>query len=329
MEVEHLTCDVCGRKLNIDNQRGVCQKTPECRSEYKRRYRADNKGKISKQQRAIYYADPEKARERDRVYREAGKLHPRYTSTCEECGKSYGTQRRITRYCSVACRNKANPRNAAPPTMKCALCGGKFQSKRSDAIYCSQKCNNRAAYAVRYPPIIPRECEYCEEIYQPVKKKSARYCGKECQNKAWYDTNYTPVIPAMITVTCEYCEMEFQAWRTTRRYCSKRCGFYAHPDRWARSNKARAERYGVEYEGDIDRLEILNRDNWVCHICSCPIGQSHVWPDGRMGSMDHVVPVSMGGPHTRGNLRAAHLRCNIRKSNRLSLVMSEQGFNQA
>src|SRR5215469_2127600 len=329
MEVEHLTCDVCGRKLNIDNQRGVCQKTPECRSEYKRRYRADNKGKISKQQRATYYADPEKARERDRVYREAGKLHPRYTSTCEECGKSYGTQRRITRYCSVACRNKANPRNAAPPTMKCALCGGKFQSKRSDAIYCSQKCNNRAAYAVRYPPIIPRECEYCEEIYQPVKKKSARYCGKECQNKAWYDTNYTPVIPAMITVTCEYCEMEFQAWRTTRRYCSKRCGFYAHPDRWARSNKARAERYGVEYEGDIDRLEILNRDNWVCHICSCPIGQSHVWPDGRMGSMDHVVPVSMGGPHTRGNLRAAHLRCNIRKSNRLSLVMSEQGFNQA
>ena len=136
--------------------------------------------------------------------------------------------------------------------------------------------------------------------------------------------NYLPAMPAMIIVVCEYCEIEFKAWRTTRKYCSKRCDFYAHPERWARSNKARAERYGVEYEGDIDRLEILNRDNWVCHICSLPIGQSHIWPDGRMGSMDHVVPVSRGGPHTRDNLKAAHLKCNIQKSNRLSLVMGER-----
>lgn len=325
MGVENLACDVCGGKLNRDNQRGVCRKKPECRSEYKRRYHADNKDKISKQRKAIYYADPDKTRERDRRYREASKAHPRYSSMCEECGESFGTQRRTTRYCSVACRNKANPRNAALRTAKCGFCGEKFQSKRSGAMYCSRECNNRAAYAVRYPPILPRECEYCGEIYQPVKK-SARYCGKECQGKAWYDRNYTPIIPVMITVACEYCEMKFQAWRTTRKYCSKRCDFYAHPDRWARSHKARAERYGVEYEGDIDRLEILDRDNWVCHICSRPIGQSYVWPDGRMGSMDHVVPVSKGGPHTSDNLKAAHLICNIQKSNRLSLVMSAQSL---
>jgi hypothetical protein len=319
MGIGNLACDVCGGKLNIDNLRAVCRKTPECRSEYKRRYRADNKDKMSKQRKAIYYANPEKFRVRDREYREAAKTHPRYINTCEECGKTFGTQRRNTLYCGVACRNKANPRNAAPLTMKCAFCGEEFQSKRSGAVYCSQQCNNRAAYAVRYPPIMPRECEYCGEIYQPIKI-NARYCGRACQGSAWYDANYTPAVPVMITVSCEYCGMEFRAWRTTRKYCSKRCDFYDHPSRSARSNKARAERYGVEYEGNIDPLEILNRDNWLCHICSHPIGQSYVWPDGRSGSMDHVVPVSKGGSHTRDNLKAAHLRCNIHKSNRLSLI---------
>ena len=52
MGVKNVTGDVCGGKLNINNQRDVCRKTPECRSEYKRRYYADNKDKISKQRRA-------------------------------------------------------------------------------------------------------------------------------------------------------------------------------------------------------------------------------------------------------------------------------------
>jgi 5-methylcytosine-specific restriction endonuclease McrA len=33
-------------------------------------------------------------------------------------------------------------------------------------------------------------------------------------------------------------------------------------------------------------------------------------------SLDHIVPVSKGGTHTRDNVQAAHLRCNQAKGDR-------------
>ena len=33
-------------------------------------------------------------------------------------------------------------------------------------------------------------------------------------------------------------------------------------------------------------------------------------------SLDHVVPLSRGGSHTLGNVRCAHLICNIRKGSK-------------
>jgi 5-methylcytosine-specific restriction endonuclease McrA len=33
-------------------------------------------------------------------------------------------------------------------------------------------------------------------------------------------------------------------------------------------------------------------------------------------SLDHIVPVSLGGTHTWANVQLAHLRCNVSKGNR-------------
>jgi 5-methylcytosine-specific restriction endonuclease McrA len=33
-------------------------------------------------------------------------------------------------------------------------------------------------------------------------------------------------------------------------------------------------------------------------------------------SVDHIVPLSLGGPHTLDNAQLAHLRCNAIKGNR-------------
>jgi 5-methylcytosine-specific restriction endonuclease McrA len=35
-------------------------------------------------------------------------------------------------------------------------------------------------------------------------------------------------------------------------------------------------------------------------------------------TLDHVVPISVGGEHTRENVRCAHLRCNARRGNRVA-----------
>jgi 5-methylcytosine-specific restriction endonuclease McrA len=36
-------------------------------------------------------------------------------------------------------------------------------------------------------------------------------------------------------------------------------------------------------------------------------------------TVDHIIPLSKGGAHAVANLQLAHLACNIRKGNRISL----------
>ena len=63
-----------------------------------------------------------------------------------------------------------------------------------------------------------------------------------------------------------------------------------------------AERFSLD--------EIYERDSGVCHLCgeSCAREQA---------SMDHLIPVSKGGSHTRANVKLAHIGCNSRKNDRL------------
>lgn len=69
------------------------------------------------------------------------------------------------------------------------------------------------------------------------------------------------------------------------------------------------------------RDEILSRDDYTCHIClikvdlnassQIGVGDWKLYPH-----MDHVIPVSKGGPDTPANVKTAHAYCNILKGNR-------------
>ena len=58
-------------------------------------------------------------------------------------------------------------------------------------------------------------------------------------------------------------------------------------------------------------IEIFERDGWVCGICHEPIDPEVKWPDPMSKSLDHIIPISEGGVHTRANVRASHLGCNV------------------
>ena len=59
------------------------------------------------------------------------------------------------------------------------------------------------------------------------------------------------------------------------------------------------------------RLVILERDKWQCQIRlrGCK---------GRADQVDHIRPMTRGGGHHPGNLRAACKHCNITRSNKLN-----------
>jgi 5-methylcytosine-specific restriction endonuclease McrA len=54
-----------------------------------------------------------------------------------------------------------------------------------------------------------------------------------------------------------------------------------------------------------------------CGICGEPIDMELRFPDGRSASLDHIVPLSLGGTDAVENLQLAHFGCNASKHGRM------------
>jgi 5-methylcytosine-specific restriction endonuclease McrA len=56
---------------------------------------------------------------------------------------------------------------------------------------------------------------------------------------------------------------------------------------------------------------LARRDGYRCGICSGPVD---LYAEGGFGpSIDHILPVSLGGDASPENLQLSHLVCNVRK----------------
>jgi len=87
-----------------------------------------------------------------------------------------------------------------------------------------------------------------------------------------------------------------------------------------RRNNTKRERRGREngYE-PYRRMDILERDSYTCYLCGELVDMSAPSQVGEPGwerypHLDHVVPLSKGGPDTPDNVRTTHASCNISKS---------------
>ena len=93
--------------------------------------------------------------------------------------------------------------------------------------------------------------------------------------------------------------------------------------RWKRENPARYHEWRVRNralrEGSTcGELDLDALWNGVCGICGDVLDDAVEYPDPMSKSMDHIIPVARGGTHSQENLQWAHLRCNIRKSDRVT-----------
>lgn len=107
-------------------------------------------------------------------------------------------------------------------------------------------------------------------------------------------------------------------WRAAKR--AERIAAGLPANEWDESRRAAdARRRAAKAGAAVERFtnaEVFERDDWTCGICDEPVDQALTYPDPMSASLDHVVPLSLGGPHTRGNARCSHLVCNIRRGNR-------------
>jgi 5-methylcytosine-specific restriction endonuclease McrA len=77
----------------------------------------------------------------------------------------------------------------------------------------------------------------------------------------------------------------------------------------------RARLRGVERE-DVDPLVVFERDKWRCHMCNRKVRKDVPYPSASFATLDHLIPLSAGGPHTYANIATACFPCNTRKGTR-------------
>lgn len=97
--------------------------------------------------------------------------------------------------------------------------------------------------------------------------------------------------------------------------CSDPCADIRQRNRYRAKCRARRGLSAGTWDGVTDE-QILDRDGWRCGICTRKINRLARWPHPDSKSVDHIVPLSKGGDDTAANKQAAHLGCNLRKSDR-------------
>lgn len=85
----------------------------------------------------------------------------------------------------------------------------------------------------------------------------------------------------------------------------------------AQDERRRAQ---MRANGPIERFsmhEIGDRDNWLCGICqdaAHPVDPVCKRPDPLSPSIDHIMPIALGGTHARTNVQISHWFCNQEKN---------------
>lgn len=161
---------------------------------------------------------------------------------------------------------------------------------------------------------VTRLCGHCGTEFNP-RAPHQKFCSTRCRTKdghARRGNHYqSPVaLPAIVLRKCERCGIEFVAVTNRARYCSRYCR------RLTGKARNRAATHGVEFE-QFSRESVFERDGWICQLCGDPVDPTRSPGDPMSATVDHVVPVSLGGDHTQDNCQLAHRACNSSKGNQI------------
>lgn len=98
-------------------------------------------------------------------------------------------------------------------------------------------------------------------------------------------------------------------------------------------NKNKLKRNRPDFDGKdrgiyAHNKAILRKTAQICALCGMPIDKSLRYPNPMSISIDHIIPVALGGASTLDNLQATHLVCNKAKGKKMcSSNNRKESFN--
>lgn len=157
-----------------------------------------------------------------------------------------------------------------------------------------------------------REWARCNQCRAKVREQDREEWGKDVPLNA-------PVR------NCLHCGKAFKPARRWIQHCSVKCGkqrsrkHESANARWHSKNiKRHAKAKGSVYTEDVIPSKVFDRDKWICQLCLKPVDPNAPKKSKWSASLDHIIPLTHGGPHTYANVQLAHLSCNSRKGANLS-----------
>ena len=233
----------------------------------------------------------------------AKKASPRIREANDLGNSGNPTHKRAESYCPFCKLLKSSSSfylsSAGVTSSYCRECAGKRKRQRTDAI--------------KGPMPLTANCIHCNVIFKP-KKRISKFCSRSCKanyrkklqsderiNKKSENVRNCVVCGAAIPPT------EF----VTKMYCSPKC----QNDRRGHTLNATRRIRTSEVIQSFSRLDIYQRDRWVCQLCLTEVDSTLKAPNPMRASLDHVIPLSRGGTHNSDNVQLAHYKCNVSRGN--------------
>jgi 5-methylcytosine-specific restriction endonuclease McrA len=284
--------------------------------------------------------------QRDRACRQCG-VSPitGYKFCSSECAKNdrgiqphpcglCGILTRRPKYCSTACCQAAKPKRDRPSRwhmkavaqLTCTVCGVGFSRAltpgRDAGICCSRACGfewirrNRHTFDTRV--------RSDKAMYRRWAKRAKAEAGRVqrlCEREL--RASRVTVLAALVRFVlnpkrpCADCDKPLGC--TNRRsvvceFCRRKRDRAAPSRRADKAYRKALQRGKISGAERFDPLEVLARDGWRCHICGINTPKRFRGTFHKQApELDHIVPLALGGSHTRLNTACACRACNGKK----------------
>jgi predicted nucleic acid-binding Zn ribbon protein len=143
----------------------------------------------------------------------------------------------------------------------------------------------------------------CRQCGNALSANQSRFCTSLCGTRHLRGTPNTR--------TCLICSKQFDTWERAA-VCSKECRVALQR---GNGHRRRAKIRNLPRE-IFSAKEIFERDKWVCQLCWRKTNRKAHPRHNDAPSLDHIIPIKLGGCHTRVNTQCTHLMCNFIKQGR-------------